>query len=306
MRIAIIGRTEIMFDTSLVLKEAGHEIACILTAKEAPEYKRTAKDFENLACNLGVPFARGANIIEHTDFLKEAKADIAVSINYPGIIPQSVINIFEHGILNTHGGDLPRYRGNACQAWALINGEERIGLCIHKMIGGDIDSGNIIARDYLMVNHETKITEVWEWMEKQTPELISHAIYQLQRDSCYFLEEQSKNPIDALRCYPRRPEDGRINWEDEAIDVIRLINASTKPFAGAFCDFDGEKLVVWDAKLVDDSESFCAVPGQVTRIFEGGVEVACGVGKIRLLEVSLDKEAVSPAVIFTSIRQRLG
>ena len=38
---------------------------------------------------------------------------------------EEVIDFFELGILNAHGGDLPRYRGNACQAWAIINGEER-------------------------------------------------------------------------------------------------------------------------------------------------------------------------------------
>ena len=69
-------------------------------------------------------------------------------MNYTGIIPQSIIDIFQYGILNAHGGDLPRYRGNARQAWAH-NGEKSIGLCIHKMIGGEIDMcGDIIARDY--------------------------------------------------------------------------------------------------------------------------------------------------------------
>ena len=38
-----------------------------------------------------------------------------------------------------------RYRGNACQAWAILNGE-KISLCIHKMIGGELDSGDIITR----------------------------------------------------------------------------------------------------------------------------------------------------------------
>ena len=37
---------------------------------------------------------------------------------------QSTIDLFPLGIL-IHGGDLPKYRGNACQAWAIINGEEK-------------------------------------------------------------------------------------------------------------------------------------------------------------------------------------
>ena len=47
MKIAIIGRTEALLDTATALRKAGHEIACILTAKEAPEYTRTADDCKN-------------------------------------------------------------------------------------------------------------------------------------------------------------------------------------------------------------------------------------------------------------------
>ena len=118
-----------------------------------------------------------------------------MSINYTGVIPQTIIDLFDNGILNAHGGDLPRYRGNACQAWALINGEERIGLCIHKMIGGELDSGDIIARDYMNVTYNTKISEVWNWMEDRTPVLIEDAIEAIAKNPNFILEQQSRIQI---------------------------------------------------------------------------------------------------------------
>ncbi len=306
MRIAIIGRTEILYDTAIKLKLAGHVITCILTAKEAPEYTRTASDFRALAEQWRVPFAQGARISEHNDFLKASASDIAVSVNYPGIVPQDVIDVFPLGILNAHGGDLPRYRGNACQAWAILNGEERIGLCIHKMIGGELDSGDIIARDYLPIDLNTKITRVWNWMVERAPALILEAVENLERDPNYILERQSKSPADALRCYPRQPEDGRIDWNRSAVEVLRLINASNKPYAGAFCEFEGQRIVIWDAELVEDSEVFCAVPGQITRVAADYIEVACGSGKIRIKRVQFSEEdEIQPSQIIKSIRKRL-
>ena len=69
-------------------------------------------------------------------------------MNYVDVISKEVISSFRLGILNAHGGDLPRYRGNACQAWAIFrNGENKMGLCIHKMVG-KIDSGDILERGY--------------------------------------------------------------------------------------------------------------------------------------------------------------
>lgn len=304
MNIAIIGRTEVLYDCAWRLREAGHQIVCILTAKEAPEYTRTAADFRELANTWKIPFAQGARIIEQVDFLRAAQADIGISINYTGVVPQSVIDLFPLGVLNAHGGDLPRYRGNACQAWAILNGEERIGLCIHKMIGGELDSGDIIARDYLPIDHTTKVTQAWEWMASRTPELMLDAVQHLEVDPTYILERQSKHPKDALRCYPRKPEDGRIDWSKPAIDVLRLINASNKPYAGAFCEFEGQKLIIWDAELVEDREIFCAIPGQVTRIGDGFVEVACGAGKLRILFVEYHEQISSPTLLVQSIRKR--
>jgi methionyl-tRNA formyltransferase len=306
MKVALIGRTEVLYDTALALREAGHAIVCILTAKEAPEYTRTADDFCRLAQQWGIPFAQGARIFEHADFLRAARADIGVSINFTGVVPQSIIDLFPLGVLNAHGGDLPRYRGNACQAWAILSGEERVGLCIHRMIGGELDSGDIVARDYFPLDERTKITAVWQWIAQRTPRLMLEAVNRLANDPTYVLAVQSKDPADALRCYPRRPEDGRIDWSRSALDVLRLINASNRPYPGAFSSLDGMHVVIWDAELVLDGECFVAVPGQVTRIGERFVEVACGVGKLRLLAVDAGAGTVSPDTFIRSVRARLG
>lgn len=305
MRIGIIGRTEILYKTALSLCEAGHQIAFIITAKEAPEYTVTANDFKLLAEKLNVPFVQSPKISDLMQFLVENKSDIAVSINYSGILPQEIIDLFPLGVLNAHGGDLPRYRGNACQAWAILNGEKRIGLCIHKMIGGELDSGDIIARDYYKIDIETKITQVWEWMLTVTPLLMKEAVSNLAKDPSYVLDIQSKNASDALRCYPRRPEDGRIKWSAAAIDILRLVNASNKPYSGAFCEYKGNSLVIWDAELVSGFENFCAIPGQVILIGEGFIEVACGEGKLRILSAEYAGQVDKPDKWIKSIRIRL-
>lgn len=305
MRVAIIGRSEILHDTAVLLRAGGHEIVCILTAKEAPEYQCGAEDFRALAEQWAVPFASSARIREHRDFLAKAKADIAVSINYSGVIPEEITALFPLGILNAHGGDLPRYRGNACQAWAILNGEEKIGLCIHRMVGDELDSGDIIARIYLPIDINSTIGQVMDWIGRMTPALFVDALEQLRRDPSFVLERQSKDPALALRCYPRRPEDGRIDWRKPAVDVLRLINASGRPYAGAFCDFEGQKLIVWCADPVEDGEVFCAVPGQVTALGESFVDVACGTGKVRIREAEMEGRCEAPRIWIQSIRKRL-
>jgi len=305
MNIAIIGRTEILYQTTLALLAAGHSVVAVMTAREAPEYTRSASDFESLASSLGVPFVQGGAISLHMDFLRVVNADVAVSINYTGVIPQEVIDLFPLGVLNAHGGDLPRYRGNACQAWAILNGETRVGLCIHRMIGGELDSGDIIVRDYLPIDINTKVTAVWDWMVRTTPNLMVSAVNQLTLDRNYVLEHQSTDPKDALRCYPRRPEDGRIDWARSSLELLRLINACNRPYAGAFCQWQSNRVIIWDAELLNDGEVFCAIPGQVTAIGAGYIDVACGNGKLRLREIEIDGQIIRPSDRITSLRMRL-
>ena len=304
MRIAIVGRTEILYNTAIMLRNNGYEIGLIITAKEAPEYTKTASDFAALANSWDIPFIQTPRIEEAIDKIKLIpQIDIGISLNYSGVIPSSVIDIFPLGILNAHGGDLPKYRGNACQAWAIINGENKVGLCIHRMIGGELDSGDIITREYFNLNLDTKVTEIYQWMSKRVPVLFCDALSSLNKNPNFILERQSKNPSDALRCYPRKPEDGRINWNKSAIEILRLINACNKPYAGAFCYFNDQKIIIWDANLATE-ENFLAAPGQVTLVESRFVEVATGHGKLRINEIEVSGEFIAPNSIISSLRCR--
>ena len=62
MKFAIIGRTEILYNVAEHLQAMGHDIDCVLTAKAAPEYTRTAKDFHELAKRYNAPFSLGGQI----------------------------------------------------------------------------------------------------------------------------------------------------------------------------------------------------------------------------------------------------
>ena len=305
LNVAIIGRHEILYKTAILLHKKGYKIKFIITAKASPEYNKDVEDFRKLAKDLGAVFF---NSYKFTDDLIEAikgiQIDIGVSMNYPTVIPKEVIDLFPLGILNAHGGDLPRYRGNACQAWAILNGEDKIGLCIHKMEGGKLDSGDIIERKYYPIDINTKITQIYEWFEKDIPYMFLSALEKLQKDPNYFLERQDESK--ALRCYPLMPEDGRIDWKESNVNILRKINAFNKPYGGAFCFYRGKKMIIWDAELYDDKEKYCAMPGQVADICDdGSVIIIAGNGKLKVREVEYDGFVGAPKYVMRSIRNRL-
>ncbi|MCM2284776.1 MAG: hypothetical protein NDI81_08350 [Desulfobacula sp.] len=310
MNIAIIGRGDLLYATARLSLQRGHVIKLIVTAKDAPEYRSTVKDFALLAKEVGACFLN-THLINDQSAIGTIKGcgaiDIGVSINYVNVISQEVIDLFRLGILNCHGGDLPRYRGNACTAWALLNGEERIANCIHRMEGLRLDSGDIICREYLAVDINTRIKEVYDWFEIRSPMLFMDALERLDKDPGYYLERQSSDPAKALRCYPRIPEDGKIDWHCSAVVIVRLVNASSEPYSGAFCFFEGRQMIIWRAELCRDNEHYCSEPGQISGIDKdgGSVTVISGNGKVRVCEIEYRGRRCKPAKVITGIRKRL-
>lgn len=305
MKVVLAGRGLGLYRLLELLPLEEISISGILTSKPAPEYEVTSEDFARFAESHGVPFLHSSRREVYEPFLESLEADILISAQFTSIFNRRALEHFPLGGLNVHGGDLPRFRGNACQAWAILSGESRIGLCVHRMVADEIDSGDIIAREYLPISLSTKIGTVFDWINERTAPMLLKAINELDRDPGFYLEKQSVNPSDSLRCYPRKPEDGKIDWNVAAEDVLRLVNACNRPYPGAFCNFHENKMIIWDAELSDSNEPFLAVPGQVADYGEGWVDVACGSGKIRLLKVEIDGKVGSPTDWVTSRRHRL-
>lgn len=308
MKVILIGRTKHLIDTATLLNQNGHEIVGIVTSKAAYEYEVNEKDFMSFSKKLNIPFLHHPKVDLKLmkKYFSRANADIGISVNYSGIITKDVIDFFSNGILNAHGGDLPKYRGNACQAWAIINGEKKIGLCIHKMIGNELDSGKIISRKYVDITIDTRIGQVYKVFDDEIPKLFLEAVEKVDQNESFFIEEQSTNPKDILRCYPRIPLDGKIYWDKPSDEILRLINASSEPYSGAFCHFKEEKMIIWRAKLHNDNERWLGIPGQIASILRTGeIIVLTGKDKLVIEEIEYKGVRCKPNKLIKSLRDRL-
>lgn len=136
--------------------------------------------------------------------MRKCDADNAASINNTRKSHEK--SLFPLGILSAHAGDLPRCRGNACQAWATLNGKSRVGLCIHRMIGRELDSLDVLSRSYMPRDLTSKVSAVMNWLWVTALELMQDEISRLAAFFKYIPEPQSQDAAHALRCYPRSPE----------------------------------------------------------------------------------------------------
>lgn len=308
MRVALLGRTSILYSSINKIIGNGDEIVLLGTCKAAPEYEVKESDFENKAKELGVPFFNNSKINspEIIELMKSVNADVALSVNWLTIIEQEAIGCFKYGILNAHCGDLPKYRGNACPNWSILMGDTSYAISIHYMEPGELDSGNIVLKKHYPIEENTTISDIYRNMEVEIPNLFCEAVTLLKcgMDSG---EKQSKNVMDSLRCYPRIPTDSFIDWSETCDQIMRNIKASTHPFQGTFCYWGDAKIYFYEAVTKPFPAPCYVYPGQVININKGTqeVEIAASDGIIVLKTIFINGNEYNAAEILKSTRIRL-
>lgn len=308
MRVAILGRTKILYSSIEKIIENGDEIVLIGTCKAAPEYDIMDKDFENKARELGIPFFNSSKINspEIINLMKRVNADVAISVNWLTIIEQEAIKCFKHGILNAHCGDLPKYRGNACPNWSILKGDSSYAISIHYMEAGELDSGDVLLKKYYSIDKDTTISDIYDNMETEIPVLFCEAVT-LLKNGAGIGKKQSTNILDSLRCYPRIPTDSFIDWNESCENIMRNIRASSHPFQGAFCYWNNRKIYFHEAKAKPFPAPCYVYPGQVININRESheVEIAASDGVIILSFVIIEGKEYNSTDVLNSTRIRL-
>ena len=309
MKVAALGRTQILYKTIKAVIAEGHEIVLIGTCPAAPEYTVTEDDFSRLAQEIGCPYfcTTSINKPECIQMIRASTAEIAISVNWLTLIGQEALDQFKYGIINAHAGNLPRFRGNAAPNWAILNGEKQVVITLHQMVA-ELDAGPILLQRQFSLTSETYVGDFYRFSEQNTVELFVEALSGLATGSL-IPQAQPTDPHLSLRCFPRLPRDGAIDWAQPANDLARLVRASAEPFAGAYSFLGAEKLIIWRARPEQLPYPYLGTPGQVAerRPETGEVLVITGENLLALQEVETESTGRRNATeVIRSIRVRLG
>ena len=298
-----IGRSRLLLDSITHLADRGFPFGVIVTAPASAEYDVTPADFERLAERLGSDYllTTKADSAEVCEAVRRREVRAGISVNWQYVLPSSFLDLFPLALVNLHLGNLPDYKGNATVNWAILNGQTEIHANVHRMVP-ELDAGDVLARQRIPIDEETYVGDVLDQATRAAPALFEQALTSLAEDPGACLD---RGRVEGLRCYPRLPEDGLIDWTRPAVHVARLVRASSRPYPGAFSHLGSRRVTVWRARVAPDTP-FLAVPGHVLGPDPDGtrLRVACGAGAVDLEEVCVDGAAVEPTTLTRSIRAR--
>jgi methionyl-tRNA formyltransferase len=180
-----------------------------------------------------------------------------------------------------HASLLPDYSGGAPLVWAMIHGETATGITLFKMDDG-VDSGPIAAQASTPIHPDDTIATLYARVEELALDLLKEVLPRLASGT----QELRDQPNEPRRVMPQRtPEDGWIDWNQDAQFVARWIRAQTRPYPGAFTSLNGDPLHIWSATAVETHPEVVD-PGKVRVRENGCYRVDCGAGSIELGEVT--------------------
>jgi len=81
---------------------------------------------------------------ESIKLLSSLQIDLILSFITDVILNEMFIGTSKHGVVSSHGGVLPEYRGVDCLRWAILNRERNVGMSVQLLDAG-VDTGDIVS-----------------------------------------------------------------------------------------------------------------------------------------------------------------
>ncbi len=263
-RVVVFGYHEVGYRCLEWLHDQGTDVAALYTHEDDPHEHLWFRSIKDLAVRRGIPVYTPSSVREGAilEAIRAARPDVIYSFYYRHMLPAPILAIPARGAYNMHGSLLPRYRGRVPINWAIINGERETGATLHHMVAR-ADAGDIVDQERCPIGPEDTARDVFL-------KVTDAAVRVLARSHDAIIAGcAGRTPQDerlATTFGARRPEDGRIAWDQDGTAIFNFVRALTDPYPGAFSELRGERFVIWWGRPVSLAPGAPSRPGQVLSV----------------------------------------
>jgi len=283
LKIIFAGTPDFAATALQALLNSEHEICAVYTQPDRPAgrgRKLNASPVKALALQHDIAVHQPVNLKEESaqQCIRDFRADLMVVVAYGLLLPKAVLDAPRLGCINIHASLLPRWRGAAPIQRAIQAGDKETGVTIMQMDVG-LDTGDMLYTVSTPIATDDTAASLHDRLAKLGATAVTEAISQIEQDKAVPVKQD-----DALANYAHKLDkaEAEIDWSKPAREIERLIRAFN-PWPVAQTTFQGDKLRIWQACLLDDSHH--APPGSIIQASKQGIDVATGEGMLRLLQL---------------------
>ncbi|HSB95885.1 MAG TPA: methionyl-tRNA formyltransferase [Spongiibacteraceae bacterium] len=262
----------------------GGQIIAVYTQPDRPAgrgKKLSASPVKELAQRHELPVYQPQSLrnAEAQAELQALQADVMVVVAYGLILPTAVLTAPRLGCINVHGSILPRWRGAAPIQRALEAGDRETGVTIMQMDEG-LDTGAMLTIARCAIAPDDTTASLYQKLAALgAPSLIA-TLQALAQGTA-----QPETQDESQTCYATKidKQEAALNWQRSAGELDRQIRAfNPDPIANA--TLGEQRIKIYRAQ---PGTAVAAAPGTIVSASAKGIEVACGEGSLRILDLQM-------------------
>jgi len=298
-RIVFMGTPEFAVVTLQALA-AAHNVVGVVTQPDRPAGRGRqleASPVKQFAGQAGLPVIQPQRLRE-PEALAQLQAwspDLIVVAAFGQILRPAVLDLAPHGCLNVHGSLLPRHRGAAPIAAAILAGDAETGSTIMRMDPG-LDTGPMLASRALPIQPDDTTGSLTSRLAPVGASLLLETIPEYLAGR---LPPVAQDEARATYAPQLKKEDGQLDFSQPASALERRVRALL-PWPGTFAIWpdavtgEARQLKVLRAAVLDHS---VGAVGEVVATPQGPA-VGTQDGALLLLEVQPPGKRPMPAADF--------
>ena len=288
MRLVFLGTPEFALPSLERLLAGPDDVVGVYTQPDRPAGRGrapSASPVKRFALAYGLPVYQPERLRrpEAIEQLRALLPDCLIVAAYGQILPQAVLDLPKHGALNLHPSLLPRHRGAAPVAGAILAGDEITGVTL-MLVDAGLDTGPIIAQATLPVAPDDTTAVLTAKLALLAADLLIMSLPH------WFAERLTPRPQDDAQATLTRQltiEDRTLDWRQPASVLERRVRA-LQPWPEAATTWQGRLLKVLQASVLPPQ---AGEPGLVVALPPGEsapVGVVTGEGVLGLLRVQME------------------
>lgn len=284
MKIIYAGAPEFSIAPLKSIIDAGFNVVAVVTQPDKPVGRKgviTPTPLKTFALENGLKVFDFAKIRENVEELKSVSADLMITCAYGQLLTQEVLNVFPFGVFNIHASLLPKYRGAAPIAAAIIGGEKVSGVTIMKTDIG-LDTGDMLLKKSIEISSADTAGSLSEKLSLLGAETIVEALNLIKSGNVVY---EKQNEASASLVKKINKEHALIDFSSSAVSVANLIKGMN-PSPVAYSYLNGKSVNVFFAEICEfDLDGDI---GDIVRADKTGVYVKTGDGVVKLTELQLE------------------
>lgn len=260
------------------LVEAGYNVLRVVTQPDRPVGRKkvlTPPPVKEAALKHGIKVLQPEKISGSTEMeeIINLAPDLIVTAAFGQFLPESLLETPKFGAINVHASLLPKYRGGAPVHYSIINGDEKTGVTIMRMVK-KMDAGDILTQESLPIEKTDDVGSMFDKLSLLGKDMLLSMLPE-------FLEGNIKEvpQVEELVTYSPNitREEEQIDW-NKTSHLIDCQIRGMRPWPVAYTVYQDKRMKLWNTTPLEEKTTKKA--GTIIKLNKKDFWVACGEGTI--------------------------